>query len=218
MNLNRTYEVLNASLRRIEDRLSKQGGTDQTTVKTLIKAELKKHKGGVSKEELLVCVEEVFGKNNFKNGKYQGGKELIITTIEELFEETNKENINTIEQKLGGPQNFQDGVYKGKEIINAAVVEGLDAKGEAIILEKIHDIFGPGEFYPIKGGEGVPPGREGCRKNAEEIAMMQAQEQKKIRAIEEWDDFFDNKHFISDATQKKIWMDKFPGNPKAAEN
>jgi len=31
----------------------------------------------------------------------------------------------------------------------------------------------------------VPKGREGCRKNAEEIAMMQAQEQKKIRAIEE---------------------------------
>ncbi|CAG8465247.1 17834_t:CDS:10, partial [Racocetra persica] len=174
----------------------------------------------VDEETVIKLLKKLLGEKNFVGNTYKGGinQQEIRNLLESIFEETNKENINTIEQKLGGSQNFQDGVYKGKEIINTTVVEGLDAKGEAIILKKIHDIFGPGEFYPIKGGEGVPPGREGCRKNAEEIAMMQAQEQKKIRAIEEWDDFFDNKHFISDATQKKIWMDKFPGNPKAAEN
>ncbi|CAG8542147.1 36826_t:CDS:2 [Gigaspora margarita] len=149
---------------------------------------------GVSKEELLVCVEEVFGKSNFKNGKYQGGKELIITTIEELFDNQNlKQSLengeaktltsNLIEQKLGGSEKFQDGIYQPKpEIVKSVLAE---MKPQGAVLKEIHNIFGSGEFYPMEGGEGVPPGREGCRKNAEEIAMMQAQEQKKIRAIEE---------------------------------
>ncbi|CAJ0825373.1 7652_t:CDS:2 [Entrophospora sp. SA101] len=170
------------------------------------------YKGGLNKEEFINYIEEIFGSKNLQNGKYKGGKEAALEVINELFGKENikdeqdlknikasfggEQNFNEqniykteeitseiIEKKFGGKEKFQNGIYESKPEIVKAVVEELRAKGE--ILKEVHNIFGSGEFYPIEGGEGVPQGREGCRKNAEEIAMMQAQEQKKIRAIEE---------------------------------
>jgi predicted ATPase len=88
--MNRAYEVLNTSLKRIESQLAKQGGTDIATVKALIKSELKKQKGGISKEELLTFLEDIFGKSNLINGKYKGGQEAAREVITEIF---GKENI-----------------------------------------------------------------------------------------------------------------------------
>ena len=190
------------------------------------------YKGGLKKEQILAILEEKFlqeqkstlnktkelfgGENNFDEKGYKNSWNSQ-QDLQNIQGKENKAVISaTVEEKFGGQEKFSEGVYQPKPEIVKSVLEELKAKG--VILNQIHNIFGQEEFYPIEGGEGVPKGREGCRKNAEEIAMMQAQEQKKIRAIEEWDDFFDNKHFISDSAQKKIWMDKFPGNPKAAEN
>ncbi|CAI2193817.1 8677_t:CDS:2 [Funneliformis geosporum] len=206
------------------------------------------YQGGLNKEEVLSYLEEVFGRKNLVNGKYKGGKEVTIEVINELFgkenikngkyqgdlsnlkgvlgeknvveEESNKENIKTIETKLGGTEKFQDGVYQVKPEVVKAVVEELEAKG--IILKKVRNIFGEGKFYPDEANEKnpVPQGREGCYRSDEEIAMMQAQEQKKIRAIEEGKelvggDFTDNEkneiHLAKTPQDIEIVLKAIPG-------
>jgi len=68
--------------------------TDSTKLRPLIRAELKKlspeQKSGLNKEELLNYLEKIFGP--FQNGKYKGGKEVVIEVINELFGSANFKN------------------------------------------------------------------------------------------------------------------------------
>jgi hypothetical protein len=77
-----------------ENLLLKQKTATQATFKQLIRIELTKLlqnlPRGVDKTELLTYLQDIFGKNNFQNGKYKGGKEIVIETVQEFF---GKENI-----------------------------------------------------------------------------------------------------------------------------
>src|SRR4051794_36574185 len=78
--------------------LAEQKTTNLTLFKQLIKSEIGKlSQKGVSKEEILKLVEEIFGSQNFQNGKYKGGQEVIIQTIQEFF----------------GKENFKNGKFTG---------------------------------------------------------------------------------------------------------
>ncbi|CAI2200163.1 3902_t:CDS:2, partial [Funneliformis geosporum] len=115
----------------------------------------------------------IFGSKNFQNGKYKGGQEVILETVLEFFgvlgekniieEETNK----VIEDKFG-------------ETINL-VEKSFENKGR--LLRKLRDILGEKEFFPEEPGDGIPPGREGMRRDPEAIAMQNADKQARIDAI-----------------------------------
>src|SRR2546421_12093036 len=94
------YGAIEYLLKNYLTKLEKKGlGGSEAKIKELIKKEvpnlLKKlleegNLKGLNKEELLTYLEDVFGSKNFASGKYKGGKETIIATIDEIF---GKENI-----------------------------------------------------------------------------------------------------------------------------
>ncbi|CAI2161421.1 10344_t:CDS:10 [Funneliformis geosporum] len=148
------------------------------------------YRGGMNQQDFINHLEEVFGSENIKDGKYQG--EQDTANIHKVFkpenftngeytggwnkkqdldnlkgvlgeknvveEETNKENIKTIETKLGGAEKFQGGVYQVKTEIVKTVIEEL--KAGKVILSEIQDIFGKDKFYSNEPGKGVRAGRE----------------------------------------------------------
>src|SRR4051794_35638679 len=81
--------------------ITKQKGSNIATFKQLIKTEtaklLQNLPQGLDKNQLLTLLEDIFGSKNFQNGKYKGGKEVIIETVVEFF----------------GKANFKDGKYQG---------------------------------------------------------------------------------------------------------
>ncbi|CAI2201719.1 10941_t:CDS:2, partial [Funneliformis geosporum] len=157
--------------------LTEQKIANQTLFKQLVKSEttklLQNLPQGVDKSQLLSYLQDIFGSQNFQNGKYKGGQEIIIQTFHEFFgvlgekniveEETNK----AIEDKFG-------------ETINL-VEKSFENKGQ--LLRKLRDIMGEKEFFPEEPGDGVPSGREGMRRDPEAIAMQNADKQARIDAI-----------------------------------
>jgi len=81
--------------------ITEQKSANQLFFKQLIKTELTKilqnHSQGLDKSQLLTLLLEIFGSNNFQNGKYKGGKEVIIETFYEFF----------------GKENFKEGKFTG---------------------------------------------------------------------------------------------------------
>ena len=81
--------------------LTKQKSTNQDFFKQLIRQEttklLQNLPQGLDKNQLLALLQEIFGSQNFQNGKYKGGKEIVIETVHEFF----------------GKENFKDGKFTG---------------------------------------------------------------------------------------------------------
>src|SRR3954469_19445694 len=84
-----------------ESLILEQKTANQATFKQLIKSELTKIlqnlPRGVDQNELLTYLQDIFGKNNFQNGKYKGGKEIVLEVFYEFF----------------GKENFKDGKFLG---------------------------------------------------------------------------------------------------------
>src|SRR4051794_39292228 len=101
--------------------IAKQRSGNIITLKQLIKAEttklLQNLPRGVDKNQLLTLLEGIFGSKNFQNGKYKGGKEVIIETVIEFF----------------GKVNFKDGKYQG-------------GWNESQDTANIHKVFKPENF------------------------------------------------------------------------
>jgi hypothetical protein len=96
-----THEVLNDRIRDIEEVIEKSGKTNQAEIKQLIIKEATKliqelAPKGIGKEDLLKHLEDIFGKNNFANGKYKGGKDFVVETIKELLGKGNFEGNNFV--------------------------------------------------------------------------------------------------------------------------
>src|SRR5204862_6506972 len=81
--------------------LTKQKSTNQDFFKQLIRQEttklLQNLPQGLDKNQLLTFLQDIFGSQNFQNGKYKGGKEIVIETVHEFF----------------GKENFKDGKFTG---------------------------------------------------------------------------------------------------------
>jgi hypothetical protein len=92
MNFKINEETLIKFLKKVSGEIK----IDTAQIKPLIKDEvlyiLQKFPQGMSKNDVLKHLEEVFGSQNFQNGKYEGGRELILKTIYELFSEENFDN------------------------------------------------------------------------------------------------------------------------------
>jgi hypothetical protein len=100
--MNITAQTLRSELSLFEKNLvAKQKSVSQPFFKQLIKSELTKllqnHSSGLDKNQFLTLLQEVFGSQNFQNGKYKGGKEVIIETVHEFF----------------GKENFKAGKFSG---------------------------------------------------------------------------------------------------------
>ena len=219
MNYSRTNKDFFAKA--IEKLLKEKGQFDPSKIKPLISQEisliLKKIPQGINKSEFLESLKEIFGSHNFKDGKYEGGKELVLEIIYEFFGKENFEeekykggwnepqdtkNIKKIfkaenftngeytggwnkqqdsqnleksltggeaktitsqliEQKLGGADKFQEGIFKTEEEVIKIAEKAFENKGS--LLRKIRNIIGEKEFFPEDPGDGIPPGREGMR-------------------------------------------------------
>ncbi|CAG8548570.1 1178_t:CDS:2 [Paraglomus brasilianum] len=157
MNYPINLQTLKSQLDFFEKTLTnKQKVANQAYFQQLIKVELNKLlkslPKGVDKSEILPFLEE--------NLKGEKNKVIIIATVKELLDgEAKTITSNLIEQKFGGPEKFQDGVYNAKSEVKSTVL--LELKPGGVLLEELHDIFGPDKFYPNEGGENVPKGREG---------------------------------------------------------
>ncbi|CAI2162582.1 17842_t:CDS:2 [Funneliformis geosporum] len=157
--------------------IAKRRSSILTTIKTETTKLLQDLPRGVDKNQLLTLLEGIFGSKNFQDGKYKGGKEVVLETVQEFFGKENFKNdqqnlkqsltngeaktltSQLIEEKLGGSEKFQEGVYQSEaETINI-VKKGLANEGP--LLEVIHDIFGPDKFFPKEGGEGIPKDKFG---------------------------------------------------------
>lgn len=170
-------------------------------------------KGGWNEQKDTANIHKVFGEKNFTNGEYTGGWNHS-QDLKNIQGEQNKAVISQIvEEKLGGKDKFAEGVFKTEEETIKTVKRELGTEGE--LLEVIHDIFGPDKFYPKKGGENVPKGREGKVKDDREIALIQAKYQEEIKATEDWLKFF-KKHLIP-SDKETLWRDKFGSNVEGAE-
>ncbi|MCE8167880.1 MAG: hypothetical protein I3275_04635 [Candidatus Moeniiplasma glomeromycotorum] len=247
-----TPKILTSELKEFEKSLlQKQKATNLEFFRTQTTNLLKNLPKGVDKSELLTLLEEIFGQKNFQNGKYKGGKEVIVETIHEFFgkenfsngkftggwnekqdqealqkslqpfknwtetqAETKKQAQQLIETKLGGSDNFKDGIYQIEKKITQTNLKELKPGGA--ILNELHDIFGPDKFYSQEPGENIPSGREGKYKDDREIALLQAKYQAEIKATEDWLKFF-KKHLIT-SDKETLWRDKFGSNVDGAED
>ncbi|CAG8472466.1 11197_t:CDS:2 [Ambispora gerdemannii] len=180
--------------------LAKQKVANQAYFQQLIKTELSKLlktlPKGVDKEEVLKYVQDITSSSNFQKEV----KEVAIETVYEFFGKTNFKNDNQnlkqsltdgeaktitsqlVEEKLGGKEKFQEGVYRAKSQIVQAVVKELKAKG--VILKELRNIIGQEKFYSDEPADSIPKGREGYYKKDKEIALLQAEANAKIKAIE----------------------------------
>ncbi len=89
-----THEVLDDRIKDLEEIIDKSGKANQAEIKQLIIKETTRliqelAPKGISKEELLKHLEDVFGKGNFSSGKYKGGKDFVIDTIKEVLGKNN---------------------------------------------------------------------------------------------------------------------------------
>ncbi|KLL04619.1 MAG: hypothetical protein MRERV_16c027 [Mycoplasmataceae bacterium RV_VA103A] len=181
------------------------------------------YQGG--KKQIKEVVKGLLGEKNWKGDEFTGGwneqqdtqsLQKALTpyktweqTQKEIQEQTNK----SIETKLGGPQNFQDGIYQSEKQTTNTVLKELKPNG--LILKEIHNIFGPQDFNPMEPSEGVPPGREGMRKDPEALALQEAEKQARIKSIEAWKEFYED-HGIVESNDKLFWSNKYGSNVKAA--
>ncbi|CAG8597611.1 11005_t:CDS:2 [Paraglomus occultum] len=166
--------------------LVKQKVANQDYFKQLIKVELgkllKSLPKGVKKIEKAIFIQAVETNNKTLPTSTKSLQDTQNLKQSLTDGEAKTLTSNLIEQKLGGSEKFQEGVYQAKPEIVKSVLEELKAKGT--ILKEIHNIFGPDEFYPTEPSDSIPKGREGFRKNAKELALQQAEEQAQIKAIE----------------------------------
>nr|CAG8498128.1 11302_t:CDS:10 [Entrophospora candida] len=175
---------------------AEQKSANQAYFKQLIKAELakllKNQPQGVDKAQIIPLLEENLKNTANLNKLFDPLKKEVENKLAEASNQikTKLQTVDTklaevdtnIEQKLGGPEKFRDGVYKSEEEIIAVSLKALENKGP--LLRKLRNIIGEKEFNPEEPGEGVPPGREGMRVDPEAIALQQAEQKARIDAIE----------------------------------
>ena len=93
--MNYDNQVWNSTFQKYKDQIAKNFSLNEAKFKQLIKLEttqlLKNVPQGLDKNQLLTNLQEIFGSKNFQNGKYKGGKEVVIETFYEFFGKENFE-------------------------------------------------------------------------------------------------------------------------------
>lgn len=141
---------------------SEQKSANIALFKQLIRTELPKllqnQPQGLDKNQLLILVEEIFGSKNFQNGKYKGGKEVIIETIHDFFGKENfsngkftggwneKQDTANI-HKTFGEKNFTNGEYTGGWNQSQDLKNIQGEQNKAVISQIVEEKLGGSEKF-----------------------------------------------------------------------